>query len=231
MKNLEANMKTLKLSRYIESFFIVRLTKQKKYSMNTIESYQATFRLFLDFICKKLKKRHFQLVVEDINVRLVNDFLDYLEIQRKSSARTRNLRISAIKSFFNFLNEQLPELSELFGQILAIPQKRTNRKLIGYLNNKEVKAILASPDQSTFIGRRDHILILILIHTGCRLSELIELRWRDVHLSDGAYIDFFGKGRKERRIPLSKQLKERLLLWSKEIDSSSTDIVFPTIRL
>jgi integrase/recombinase XerD len=223
-------MKTLKISKYLESFFIVRLMKQKRYSGNTIQSYSATFRLLFDFACKHLKKKPYQMDIEDINAQLVSDFLDQLEAERKVCVRTRNIRISAIKSFFNYLNEQLPELSEMIGQVLAIPYKRTNKKLVNYLNDEEVKILLSIPDQKTLIGKRDYTLILMLIQTGCRLSELIELKWRNVCLGKGGYIDFFGKGRKARRIPLTKQLNRSLQLWSKEINSSPSDILFPTIH-
>lgn len=223
-------MKTTKLSNYLESFFNIRLIKQKKYSMNTIESYSTTFQLFFEFTSKRLKKKPFQLVVEDINAQLVSDFLDHLETQRKACVRTRNIRISALKSFFNYLNERLPELSEMIGQILAIPQKRTNKKLISYLNNEEVKKILSTPDQKTWLGKRDYVILLMLIQTGCRLFELIELKWQNIRLGSHGYIDFFGKGRKERRIPLSKQLNISLQSWAKEIESSSSDVVFPTIH-
>jgi site-specific recombinase XerD len=223
-------MKTLKISKYLESFFIVRLIKQKRYTGNTIQSYSTTFQLLLDFASKRLRKKPYQLVIEDINSKLVSDFLDQLEAQRKTSARTRNVRISAIKSFFNYLSQRLPELAEMIGQVLAIPYKRTNKKLVNYLNDEEVKMLLNVPDQKTLIGKRDYILILMLIQTGCRLSELIELRWRNVRLEEGGYIDFFGKGRKARWIPLSKQLSRSLQLWSKDIDSAPSDILFPTIH-
>jgi integrase/recombinase XerD len=222
-------MKTLKISKYLESFFIVRLIRQKRYSRNTIQSYSTTFQLLFDFASKRLKKKPYQLVIEDISAQLVSDFLDQLETERKTSARTRNVRISAIKSFFNYLNERIPELCEMIGQVLAIPYKRTNKKLINYLNDEEVKILLSVPDQKTLIGKRDYTLILMLIQTGCRLSELIELKWRSVHLGEG-YIDFLGKGRKARRIPLSKQLSRSLQLWSKEINSAPSDILFPTIH-
>ena len=224
-------MKPKKISKYLESFFIIRLIKQKRYSENTIQSYSITFQLLLEFATKRLKKKAFQLVIEDINAQLVSDFLDQLEAQRKTSSRTRNARISAIKSFFHYLNERLPELSEMIGQVLAIPYKRTNKKMINHLNDEEVKMLLSAPDQKTLVGKRDHTLILMLIQTGCRISELIELKWRNVRLGEeGGYIDFCGKGRKERRIPFSKQLCKNLRLWSKEIDSAPSDILFPTIR-
>lgn len=223
-------MKTLKISKYLESFFIVRLIKQKRYSGNTIQSYSTTFQLLFDFASKQLRKKPHQMVIEDINAQLVSDFLDQLEEGRKASVRTRNVRISAIKSFFNYLNERLPELSERIGQVLAIPYKRANKKLVNYLNDEEVQMLLSVLDQKTLIGKRDYTLILMLIQTGCRLSELIELKWRSIRLGEGGYIDFFGKGRKARRIPLSKQLSRSLQLWSKEINSAPSDILFPTIH-
>jgi integrase/recombinase XerD len=218
----------MKLSKYLESFFLIRLIKQKNYSMNTIQSYSTTFKLLYDFLCKRLKKKPSKLLVDDINAQIISDFLDHLEKERNSSTRTRNIRISAIKSFFNYLNEQLPELSASIGQVLAIPQKRMTKKLISYLNDEEVNTILSIPDQKTLLGKRDYTLILMLIQIGCRLSELIKLKWRNLRLGEGAYIDLFGKGRKERRIPISKQLNKCLQLWSKEIDSSPSAVLFPT---
>ncbi len=223
-------MKTIYLSDYLEPFFLVRLSNQKKCSVNTIQSYSTALQLLIDFAGRKLKKKPFQLLLEDITAQMVSDFLDYLEEKRNASIRTRNIRMAAIKSFFSYLNAILPEYSGLIRQVLAIPYKRAIRKLIAFLSDEEASALLATPDQNTALGKRDYTLILTLIQTGCRLRELIELKWGNIRLGEGGCIDFMGKGRKERRIPISKQLNRALQLWSKEIDSMSSDIVFPTIH-
>ena len=222
-------MKPNKLSDHLEYFFTVRLIKQKGVSLHTITSYSKTFQLLFEFASKQLKKAPSQLMLQDLNAHFVSQFLDDLENRRKICPRTRNIRLAAIKSFFQFLAQRLPEMSDLISQVLAIPNKRSTKKLIDFLTNDEIDAVLSAPDQKGWVGKRDHALLLIAIQTGARLTELIELKWNDVHLGERSYIEYLGKGRKERRIPLNAQSNKCLQTWAREVDHSLSDMVFPSI--
>lgn len=223
-------MKPTKLSALLEAFFSIRLIKQKRVSPHTIASYSETFQLLFEYARKRLKKPLARLTIQDINAQFLSQFLDHLEEKRKISPLTRNLRLTALRSFFKFLAPQLPEMSNLINQVLAIPNKRSIRKLIDFLTDNEVDALLNAPDQKKWIGKRDHALLLIAIQTGARLSELIELKWKDVHLGQGSYIECQGKGRKERCIPLSPQSNRCLQIWAKEVNYLPSEVVFPTIH-
>jgi len=125
-------MKPNKLSDHLEYFFTVRLIKQKGVSLHTITSYSKTFQLLFEFASKQLKKAPSQLMLQDLNAHFVSQFLDDLENRRKICPRTRNIRLAAIKSFFQFLAQRLPEMSDLISQVLAIPNKRSTKKLIDF---------------------------------------------------------------------------------------------------
>lgn len=222
-------MKQATLSTFLEAFFTVRLIKQKRVSPHTIASYSETFQLLFKYARDQLKKPPSQLTLQDLNAQFLSQFLDDLETKRKITARSRNLRLAAIRSFFQFLAYQLPEMHHLINQVLAIPNKRVVKKLIDFLTKDEVDALLNAPDQKKWVGKRDHALLLIAIETGLRLSELLGLKWKDVHLDQGAYIECQGKGRKERCIPLSGLSNRCLHTWGKEVTHLQCDIVFPTI--
>jgi integrase len=120
------------------------------------------------------------------------------------TARTRNLRLAAIHSFFRYVAFEAPARTAQIQRVLAIPAKRFTRALVPFLSRQEVDALLAAPDQRTWSGRRDHAIILLAVQTGLRLSELTGLQRQDVHLGTGAHVRVIGKGRTERCTPLSK---------------------------
>src|SRR5262249_15700833 len=157
-----------------------------------------TFRLLLQFVQKRLRKAPCTLSLEDIDANLVVDFLDELEKIRKVTPTTRNLRLTAIHSFFRYAAFEAPAHAAQIQRLLAIPTKRFARKLVPFLSRLEVDALLAAPNQRTWSGRRDHALILLAVQTGLRLSELTNLRHQDLHLGTGAHVRVMGKGRKER---------------------------------
>ena len=223
-------MKSTYLFALLEAFFSVCLIKQKRVSPHTIASFSETFQLLFEYAKKRLKKTPEQLTLQDINAHFLSQFLEDLEKKRKISPLTRNLRLTALRSFFQFLSTKLPDMSNLIAQVLAIPNKRSVRKQIDFLTNTEINALLNAPDQKNWLGKRDHALLLIAIQTGARLSELTELKWRDVHLGLGSYIECKGKGRKERCIPLTSQSNRCLQAWAKEVNDLPSDIVFPTIH-
>jgi site-specific recombinase XerD len=168
-------MNTPTLPALLERFFTDRLMRQRHVSANTIASYRDTFRLLLVFTQKQLGKPPSSLNLEDIDATLVSAFLDDLEVNRSISARTRNLRLTAIRSFFRFVSYEEPAHSAQIQRVLAVPGKRQDKRIVHFLARPEIEALLAAPDQSTWIGRWDHTLLLLAVQTGLRLSELTGL--------------------------------------------------------
>jgi integrase/recombinase XerD len=158
----------------------------------------------------------------------VSDFLDQLEAERENTARTRNLRLAAIRSFFRFVALEAPEQSGMIQRVLAIPDKRCLRPLIGFLTCAEVEALLGAVDRKNWLGRRDYALLLVALQTGLRLSELTGLRREDVTLGTGAHIQCIGKGRKQRCTPPSKTTRVVLEAWMKEPWPFASKFLFPS---
>lgn len=214
----------------LESFFTKRLIAQRRASQHTIASYRDTFRVLLQFTHRQLGKTPSQIKLEDLNAPLIGTFLDDLEGGRKNSVRSRNLRITVIRSFFRYAAMEAPQHSGLIQRVLAIPNKRQERRLVGFLTRPEVDALLAAPNRTTWLGRRDHGLLLMTIQTGLRLSEMTALRREDVVLGKGAHVRCEGKGRKERCTPLTKPTVTVLTEWLREQGQRGTVILFPTAR-
>jgi site-specific recombinase XerD len=214
----------------LQGFFTERLMKQRQASPHTIASYRDTFRLLLQFVEKRLRKAPSKLALEDIDAPLVVAFLDELESRRQVTARTRNLRLTAIHSFFHYVAFEAPSRAAQIQRVLAIPAKRFTRALVPFLNRDEVDALLAAPDQRSWSGRRDHALMLLAVQTGLRLSELTGLRREDVQLGTGAHVRVLGKGRKERCTPLSKNTRTVLTAWMREPPRAPDQPVFPNAR-
>jgi integrase/recombinase XerD len=211
----------------LEAFFTERLDQQRRASAHTIAAYRDTFRLLLAFAEKHLGKAPSDLLLADIDALLVTAFLDHLEKVRGNGARTRNARLAAVRSFFRYAASREPAHAALIQRVLAIPQKRFDRNLVTYLTRPEVDALLAVPDRSTWLGRRDHALLLVAVRTGVRVSELTGLRVEDCVFGTGAHIRCHGKGRKERPTPLGRETVGVLRDWIKDIGAKPTDFVFP----
>src|SRR5207249_4465232 len=156
----------------LQKFFTERLIRQRQASSHTISSYRDAFRLLLQFAQKRLHKTPSRLTLEEIDTPLITAFLNDLETRRGITARSRNLRLTAIRSFFNYAAYEEPAHASQIQRVLAIPAKRYSRTLIQFLNRAEIDALLVAPDQRTWFGRRDHALLLVAIQTGLRLSEL-----------------------------------------------------------
>lgn len=214
----------------LQQFFTQRLMQQKKVSPHTLCSYRDTFRLLLRFTTKKLHTAPEQLAIEQIDAPLVTAFLSDLESSRGVSARTRNLRLTAIRSFFRFASYELPSRSAQIQRVLSTPRKRYTRRLIGFLARPEVEALLSAPDKQTWTGRRDHALMLLAVQTGLRLAEVTSLTRQNLTLGKAAYLQVIGKGRKERAVPLCKPVAAVLKAWLKEPRMEGTEIVFPSSR-
>ena len=200
----------------LETFFTRRLIAQRKASPHTIASYRDTFRLLLQFAEKRLAKAPSGLTMEDLNAPFLGAFLDHLESTRANGARSRNLRLTAIRSFFRFAALETPQHSGLIQRVLVIPNKRQPRPLVGFLTRPEIDALLAAPDRNTWLGRRDHALLLTAVQTGLRLTEITSIRQQDVSLATGAHVRCEGKGRKERCTPLTKSTVTVLTAWIRE---------------
>jgi site-specific recombinase XerD len=209
----------------LERFFTQRLIAQRRVSSHTIASYRDTFRLLLQFVEKRLHKPPSRLALTDLDPSVIGAFLDELEKGRGNGARSRNLRLTAIRSFYRYAAYEEPTQSGLIQRILAMPAKRYEKKLIGFLTRPEIEALLASPDLSTWVGRRDRAFLLVAVQTGLRLSEMTGLRTPDVVLGTGAHVRCMGKGRKERCTPLAKQAIDSLKLWLREPRRGTGDIL------
>jgi len=215
----------------LESFFTQRLMKQRLASPHTIRSYRDTFHLLLQFTQQRLRKQPSQLELTEIDAPLIGAFLDEMENSRSITARSRNVRLAAIRSFFRYAALEAPAQSAQIQRVLAIPSKRHTRRLVTFLTEAEVAALLAAPDQRTWSGRRDHALLLVAVQTGLRLSEMTGLQRQDVVLTGtGAHVRVLGKGRKERCTPLTKQTAAVLKAWMREPSKADTATLFPNAR-
>lgn len=218
------------LAPLLERFFTQRLMQQRQASSHTISSYRDTFRQFLIFAQQCLHQPPSRLTIEQIDAPLIVAFLDDLEHQRGLSVRSRNLRLTAIHSFFRYAAFELPTHAAQIQRVLAIPSKRFTRTLVSFLSRPEVEALLAAPDRSTWSGRRDYAFILTAVQTGLRLSEMTSLKHPDLILGAGAHVRVIGKGRKERCIPLAKSTRTVLQTWLKEPPRWHADVLFPSAR-
>lgn len=214
----------------LQRFFTERLMQQRRASPHTIGSYRDTFRLLLRFAQGRLGKSPTQLAFEQIDAPLITAFLDDLENKRGITARSRNLRLTAIRSFFRYTAFEAPAHAEQIQRVLAIPSQRFTRAQVGFLIRTEIDALLAAPDQHSWSGRRDHALLLVAVQTGLRLSELTGMRRNAVFQGPGAHVRVLGKGRKERAIPLTRQTAAVLKAWLQEIPDNADATVFPNAR-
>jgi integrase/recombinase XerD len=212
----------------LEAFFTDRLLRQRRVSPNTIASYRDTFRLLLLFAKQKTGTPPARLELADLDAPLIGAFLEHLETERGNTARTRNIRLAAIHSFFQYCALRHPEHAGLTQRVLAIPAKRFDRRIVTFLAPAEVKVLLESPDRATRAGRRDHALLLTAAQTGLRISELIGLTCGDVELGTGAHLRATGKGRKERLAPLTSQTVAVLRVWMREQHGQPADPLFPS---
>lgn len=208
-------------------FFTQRLMQQRHASPHTVGSYRDTFRLLLRFATARTGKAPSKLAWQDIDAPLISACLDDMETGRGISARSRNLRLTAIRSLFKYAAFELPQHALQIQRVLAIPSKRCTQLQIGYLSREEVDALLAAPDQGLWAGRRDHAWILLAVQSGLRLSELTGITRADIHLGTGAHVRVMGKGRKERCTPLTQQTAAVLRAWLQEPPRGDGQIAFP----
>jgi len=225
MSTANANLPAL-----LQRFFIERLQTQLGASPHTIASYRDTFRLLLAFASGRWGRRPSQLRVQDLDAALIDAFLEHLEHERGVSRKTRNIRLTAVRSFFRFVAYAEPACSHQCQQVLAIPNKRHDHPTVEFLSKEEATALLAAPDPATWIGRRDRTLLQVALQTGLRNTEIRTLRRRDVDPGVGAHVRCFGKGRKARCTPLQRDVAAAVKAWLLERAGGIDDPVFPSSR-
>lgn len=212
----------------LQAYFTDRLITQRNSSPETIVAYRNAFRLLLRFASQRTGKQPFELDIDDLDAPLIGSFLTHLEQDRGNSPRTRNARLGAIHSFYRFAALEHPEHARTIARVMAIPTKRYERNTVSYLDRDEIGALLAAPDKGSWLGRRDHALLALMIQTGVRVSELTGLRIGDVHLGRGAHIRVLGKGRKRRATTLTSETVKVLRAWINERQGQPEQPLFPT---
>jgi integrase/recombinase XerD len=211
----------------LQRYFTGYLIAQRRLSPQTLASYRDTFRLLLLFVQSELKIEPSRLAIDQLDAEIILRFLDSLELQRKNSIVSRNLRLTAIRSFFRMVALHNPECVGTATRVLAIPMKRTATRLLEYVSRTEMDAILNSLDRKHWYGRRDYALLLTMYNSGARVSELCSLPTDQIGLGKNSYVHLHGKGRKERAIPLWPSTARVLRDWLRE---NTGRTAFPGIR-
>jgi len=211
----------------LQNFFQRRLVAELGASTHTIASYRDTFELLLRYIENCSGKTPSALFLEDLDAPVILTFLDHLETQRGCTPRTRNLRLTAVRSFMRYASVRDPTSLAVAQRVLAISGKRFDRRVLGFLSRQEVEALLDAPDRSSWSGLRDATLLATLYNTGARVSEIANLHVSDILLQRSHAVHIHGKGRKERVIPLWKNTVVQLRTWLERIDRPPDAVVFP----
>ena len=215
----------------LQEFFVKHCLTHRNLSPQTISSYRDAFRLFLKFASAKRHVDPVALSVNDLGPAVVLAFLEDLEHERKNSARSRNARLAAIRSFFRWVAVSRPDLAGLATSVRAVPAKRTDHRLICSLSRAEMQAILAAPNMSSPSGRRDHAILLTMYNTGARVSEITAMECRQIEFGTrSSFIHLYGKGRKERTVPLWKGTADALRKWTREQKKEPNAPLFANYR-
>ena len=212
----------------LQAFFTDRLTRQRQASPRTIAAYRDALRLLLVFVHQRTGTTPADLDWTDLDADTVSAFLNHLEAERGNSTRTRNVRLTAIRSLFAYAALQHPEHALLIQRVLDIPPKQFDKRIITFLTDAEVDALLAAPDPKRWEGRRDKAMMALAIQTGLRVSELTSLNCADISLGAGAAVRCEGKGRKQRTVPLGGPVQALLQSWMTERAGRPGDPLFPT---
>ena len=218
------------LAPLLEAFFTDYLMKQRSASGHTVAASRDAFRLLLAFVQRQTGTAPADLALDQLDSARIAAFLAHLEKDRGNGPRTRNARLAAVHSFFRFIAPREPAHLALIQRVLAIPQKRFDREVVTYLSATEIDALIAAPARDTWLGCRDHALLLLMVQTGLRVSELTGLTVADVHLGDGAHVRCRGKGRKGRCTPLRQQTVAVLQAWLKRLAAPTAAVLFPSRR-
>jgi integrase/recombinase XerD len=214
----------------LQFFFTDYLITQRRVSPQTIASYRDTFRLLLQFVDRETGIGPTALPVASLDAENILRFLDSLEKNRGNSVVSRNLRLTAIRSFYRMVAFRDPASAGIATHVFAIPLKRTDTKVRPYLTREEIEALLASIDRTQWRGRRDYALLLTLYNTGARVSEIAALKCNQVSIASKSYVQLHGKGRKDRMVPLWPRTAKILKEWFRELQTQPTTVAFPSIR-
>jgi integrase/recombinase XerD len=198
---------------HIAAFLRERLPHQRGASVHTCEAYAYAFKLLFEYASARFGQPPSQLSLEQLDAALVMAFLDHLETVRGNSPSTRNARLIAIKSFMAFVEYRVPALIEQSRQIHAIPTKRTDTPLVHHLGRKEIEALLNAPNLESRSGIRDRAMVHLCFAAGLRVAELVTLPLSALTLHPAASLRVTGKGRRERTLPLWKQVAADLRAW------------------
>lgn len=215
------------LARLLQAFFCQYLIQQRGASRQTVDGYRDTFRLLLRFAVAHAGTSIADLSLADLDAALVLAFLDDLESQRHNTVRTRNARLAAIRAFAHYAGLQEPAALPGMQRILAIPAKRFDRPLVGFLSREEIEAVLQAPDGRTWCDQRDRALFTVMYNTGARVSEMVTVRRADLESERGQAIRLHGKGRKERVVPLWSRTVKLLRDWLLRIAPEPQQPLFP----
>jgi site-specific recombinase XerD len=196
----------------VQQFFTQYLVAQRAVSPRTVACYRDALVLFLDFATHKLDKAPTSLTLADIQPDLILAFLDHLEHERNNAIRSRNLRLTALRAFLKFAGRRDVTSLHFVEQALAVPMKRFERPVLGFLTRDEMVAVLGQPGE-TWSSQRDHLLLVMLYNTGARVSEIVGVRVADVVLEGAACVHLQGKGRKRRSVPLWKATTQEIRVW------------------
>ena len=216
-----------RFSELVQGYFCSCLMNQRRVSDKTIKSYKNTFCLLFKFIKEKFKQPASQLCLSDLTPNLIVKFLNYLEVERKNTVRSRNIRLAAIRSFMHYVAYQEPKELPIIRGVLAIPMKHYDRFLVGFLSKQEINAIINAPDTKTWSGQRDQVLFATLYNTGARVSEILAIKRKDIELGKMVVIHLHGKGRKERTVPLWKDTSSLIRKWLNQISDGLETPLFP----
>ncbi len=219
------------LAHLVTAFFRQHLAVEKGVSKNTIASYSYAFKFLCTYVSGRLGKSPCKLFLEDLDAPMVRDFLEHRERDRRNTARTRNLRLTAIRSFMKYVEYEVPSALEQVRRIRAISSKRTEERLVNHLTKEEMRAILDAPDPRTRSGLRDQAMLYLGFAAGLRVSELVGLRLDDIEL-DGPYPSLLvrGKGRQRRRLPLWEEATRALRAWMAVRGDARVPEVFVNVR-
>lgn len=214
----------------LQSFFVEHLVQHKQVSSQTIASYRDTFRLLLQFVRDHHGIEPAKLELCKLDASLILSFLGDLEQRRGNCARSRNARLTAIRSFFRVAALREPAGLAAATQVLAIPIKRSDKRLVGYVTREEIDAVLDALNLNTWMGRRDQAFLLTTFNTGARVSEMIALRREHIDVSAKPFVHLHGKGRKQRMVPLWPRTATILRRWLNESAPHPDSPAFPNRR-
>jgi integrase/recombinase XerD len=214
----------------LQIFFTDHLIAQRRLSLQTVASYRDTFRLLLQFVHRETGIEPVALKIPGLDAEIILRFLDALEKDRGNTVVSRNLRLTAIRSFYRMVALRDPASVGIASRVLAIPLKRANTKVREYLTREEMEAILVSIDRAHWYGRRDYALLLTMYNLGARVSEISGLRQSHVTFGAKSYVQLHGKGRKDRSIPLWPRTARVLRDWFRELGQSEQAMAFPSTR-